>query len=205
MRLQSRRTRTCSLAFHSASEASKRPSGSSPPKGLYCSRAVSSCSAAFRTIDDLSSSRPAVTHDHSHIYRDHQQHASDTRTNILFQATVSWLRFSTGMPRLLAEELETGLGMPVLNLRHVRGNSSAIDSIRDLSKALQQLADSGHIKKVVPGVGDPWKCVSWRLTHSTLCDAEPLAHGDCRGLFQGAWRPECQQPAHYAVQSRIKV
>lgn len=45
--------------------------------------------------------------------------------------------------------------MPVLNLRHVRGNSSAIDSIAHLSKAVQQLADSGHIKKVVPGVGDP--------------------------------------------------
>ena len=50
---------TFSLAFHSAREASKRPSGSSPPKGLYCSRAASSCRAAFLTMDDLSSSRPA--------------------------------------------------------------------------------------------------------------------------------------------------
>ncbi len=50
---------TCSLALYSAREAAKQASGSCAPKGLKSSRAISSCSAARRTMDDLSSSRPA--------------------------------------------------------------------------------------------------------------------------------------------------
>ncbi len=50
----------CRRARYCAYEAAKSASGSRGPKGLLASSSPSSCSAALRTSDDLSSRRPVT-------------------------------------------------------------------------------------------------------------------------------------------------